>query len=286
MKRILSLLVFCLSLSVYAQKAEMEQPMLETMRPGDKAAVVVVHTNKSDAATSQWCTRFDEHIRGVLPTCAFFEASIARSMENPLPSPDQLLDQLAKDGYTHVLMQSSCITEDDDMLYLRLVVDENKGAFKHLRLGEPLLSNQADYETVARAATDIAGQSKETCVLVCKGIEGEANAPYALLGYIMQSKVAPTWQVATIGGFPSQESLIQMLQVQKNKKVRLIAFSPDMLTAVATEWVKQLGKAGIKATTDPNSLLNQEAIFSLFAQHARHAEQFRRLNPKELKLMR
>ncbi len=65
MKRLI-IIIFTLivgGVGAVAQETEMEQDMFETMREGDKAAIVAVHIGASDAQGRESIDRFNARLR-------------------------------------------------------------------------------------------------------------------------------------------------------------------------------------------------------------------------------
>lgn len=300
MKRLLTILFILLAgcISAAAQETEMEQDMFETMREGDKAAIVAVHLGASDAQGRESIDRFNARLRKAYPGYTFREAWTSRRCiqqmnsngVNYIPTPDELFSQLQKEGYTHVLIQSSNIVNCADMQFLRHTVEAAQAHFKHMRLGEPLLTDEQDYAEAATATAQAFGSQKEANVLMCSSETGTENAQFAMLDYALKDHDFKGWFVGTTGGYPSLESLIRQLKNQKVKKVHLIPFvfaaSAQATNEMAHEWTQHLQKAGYKVTAEMHSLADVDAIMDIFERHIRHAEKYRRLTAKELKLIR
>ena len=259
--------------------------MFESMKDDDKAVVVVVHKDGESGIGREGIERFNKLVRDIYPSYDFRESCTTQGAMGQTPDPDELFSQLQKDGYTHVLVQPSSITNDPDMQYLRHIVETAKGKFKHLRLGEPLLSDFADYEKMADLAISTFSVPKQMNVLVCNG-NGEEDTSYMMLEYTLRDKSNGDWMLATANGIPTLEHLIKMLKREKNKKVlHLVAFNAEANKTMRGEWMKKLQQAGYKVTNEPRTLVEQAAIITLFEQHIRQAENHRRLTPKEQKII-
>ena len=269
-----------------AQTVEMEQDLFETLREGDKAVIVAVHDGTLDGSAISTYERINQQLRQAYPNYAFREAWTSRSTFKQVPTPDELLSQLPKEGYTHVLIQSSDLTDGLNMQCLRQTVEEMKGKFKHIRLGEPLLSSPEDYEKAIQAAS-IFGQPKVTNVFVCADADNGNATQFAVLDYTLRNKDMKGWHVATIEGLPTFDHLLKQLKSEKAKKVRLIPFllTGDNKTALETlrKWQEELDEEGYKASVEWHYLGELDDIISLFCNHIRHAEKYRRLTAKEQK---
>ncbi len=293
MKRTLTLLfpliLTCLipTLPTMAQTAEMEQDLFDGLREGDKAVVVAVHDGTLDGSAISTYERINQQLRQAYPNYAFREAWTSRSTMKQVPTPDELLSQLQKEGYTHVLIQSSDLTDGLNMQCLRQTVEDMKGKFKHIRLGEPLLSSPEDYEKAIQAAA-IFGQPKMVNVFVCADADNGNATQYAVLDYTLRNRDMKGWHAATIGGMPTFAHLLKQLKSEKAKKVHLIPFmlTNDNKEALETlrEWEEELDDEGYKVSVEMHYLGELDDIISLFGNHIRHAEKFRRLTAKEQKL--
>ena len=274
---------------VNAQVEEMEHDMFENMRQEDKAVIVAVHSGAENADAQQSLDRFNARLKQAYPLYDFREAWTSRKGVKPVATPDALFSQLQKEGYTHVLVQSSELTDGAEMQYLRYMVDANKEKFKQMRLGAPLLNDVQDYEEVAKMAIATYGNPKEVNVLVCHGAEGSANAEYAMLEYALHDNAPTSWFVGTVDGYPSLDSLMKQLRQQKLKKVNLIPFmfatDKQTMTDKMKEWSQSLQKAGYKVATNTNSVGELDAILNIFEKHIRHAEKYRTFSAKELKML-
>ena len=260
----------------------MEQNLFESMRDDDKAVVVAVHKDAVSGIGKAGIDRLTLRLRALYPNYDYREACTTQGAMGQAYDPDELFTQLQKDGYTHVLVQPSSITNDLDMQYLRQLVESTKGKFKQMRLGEPLLSDWADYQEMANIAISTFSVPKTVSVLVCKGTGTEMDAPYTLLDYALHEK-AQDWYLTTVDGLPSIDRLIQQLKMQKIKKVQLVPFNAEVHQAMGGGWIQKLQQAGYKVTTEMRTLTDQEEVIQLFEQHVRHAEQFRRLTAREQK---
>ena len=180
----------------------MEQDMFESMKDDDKAVVVAVHKDAQSGIGQQGIDRLTLKLREIYPNCDYREACTTQGAMPTAPDPDELFAQLEKDGYTHVLVQPSDITNDLDVQYLRHMVEGAKGKFKHLRMGEPLLSDVEDYQEVADLVIKTFGtMPKEVSVLVCPS-DDEGDASFMMLEYSLRDESDGSWLLATTMASP------------------------------------------------------------------------------------
>lgn len=285
------------ALTAVGQPAEIEQDMFETMLEGDKAVIVAVHVGAEDATAQQQIDRFNSRLQQAYPNYDFRQAWSTRELINQqastapsrITTPDELFSQLKKDGYTHVLVQSSNIINCTEMQFLRHAVETAKEHFKQIRLGEPLLSTPADYEDAIKAMAEAYGSDKEANILMCSGTASVEDSQYAMLDYTLKDHELTEWFVGTVDGYPSLESLKKQLKSNKIKKVHLIPFtfaqSSQSTSSTLQEWTQELQEAGYKVSSEMRCLGDLDAIMDIFENHIRHAEKFRRYSAKEMKLI-
>jgi|SRR5574344_60134 len=278
------LLWFCMAAVLPAQES-MEQDMFDTMSEGDKAVVVVVHKNADGDLGQEGIRLFEAKIQSAYPNCDFRQACTTQGAIADIPSPDELLGLLNKDGYTHVLMQTSDLFEGTDMQYLRQIVETAQGDFKHLRLGEPLLYDLSDYEELAKFIIKDFSQSKEAGILVCQDAEGQFTPAYTMLDHVLREESSQNWFVVNLNGKPSFTSLIKQMKAYKIKKVHLLPFNAKASEAIQAKWRKEFEKEGLKVTVAPKRLSQQDAFLNLFLKHIQQAEKNRRLTAKEQKFI-
>ena len=287
-----------LSTPTSAQVKEMEVNIFESMKQSDKAVIVAVHTGSKDPFVLERYNRFGNKLKQAYPNYELREAWTSRETisqsdamrASVTHTPDELLSLLAKEGYTHVLLQPSSLYNDTQMQCLRNMVDNAKSQFKQIRLGEPLLSSTVDYEQVIEFTTQAFGTPKTANIIIFDEANGEENAQLALLDYIFKDKGLNTWYVGTTNGYPSFDSLTRRLKHDKMKKVRLIPFSFNTSSATVTEsistWAEKLQKAGYKVTAENQSIGDLDNIIDIFRNHCKHAEEYRTLTAKEMNFIR
>lgn len=288
----LAMLTLAVPAPSHAQAEEMEQNMFESMRENDKAAIVAVHAGSDDDFTLQRISRFNDKLRKAFPQCEFREAWTSRRSANSSSrcTPDELLQQLKKEGFTHVLVQSSDIANSTEMQNLRSVIEAAKNMFMQIRLGEPLLHSASDYNKVIDIMSKTYGAEKTSNVFLCTTSTTEEEAQVTMLEYMMRDKGLTNWHASTTDGYPSIESLVRQLKAGKTKKVHLIPFSfadssQDIATKIS-EWAQTLKNAGYKVTAEQSCVGDIDGIIDLYEQHCKHAENYRTLTAKERMLLK
>lgn len=295
LKGIITSLCLCLCMFCHAQ-TETEQDIFEGMRQGEKAAVVAVHRGTTDNYAIRVCIgQFNEQVKKDFPQCDFREAwtsqnAISECAERGLmrQSLADVLEELASDGYTRVLLQSSEIVKGIELDFIQHEIDGVAERFRRIRLTPPLLTAQSDYEKVILAIAAEYGIEKSVNVLVCDDNNGEEASCFAMLEYVLHDKGYSNWFVVSLNGFPSAESLIRQLKRQKNKNINLIPFAFATSSANQDSYAelrKRLSSSGYKTTLIEHTLGEASSIRSLFSAKAKHSQQFRIYSPVEQKMM-
>ena len=156
----------------------------ETMKTGDKAALLMVHFGTThDDTRALTIEAINEKARALFPNLEFREAYTSRIVMNRLAkrgvdkkNPIEALAQLKADGYTHVLIQSTNIIDGIEMESLRKDINQMKDLFKEIRLGAPLLYAPEDYKQVIEILAKKGGKKGEMTLLVGHGTYTPATA--------------------------------------------------------------------------------------------------------------
>lgn len=298
MKQIIFSIVVALFATVaMGQTQVMQQDMFANMGPYDKPVVVAVHLGSADASVRrESIEKFNARLRNEFPACDFREAWTSRPLVRQMDAqgeviltPVQLLNELHVLGYTHVLIQPSFLTDDIEMKHLRNEVQAAKSKYKCVRLGEPLLHDERDYEMMLLATAASYGNEKAGNVLVFYAPKGGLATEFAMLDYMLRNKGMDNWYVATIGGHPSIANLKHELKHRKDKRVNLIPCvflaGEFVNTDIAGTIKKELENAKFKVSVTRHSLGESDEILDRFMEHARFARQYRTLTPTEIKLV-
>ena len=138
-------------------------------------------------------------------------------------NPTEALIRLQKEGFTHVLVQSTNIIEGTEMTELRREIESLEPNFKDVRVGNPLLYSPEDYATVIQAVTQaMDGMEKGSQkLLVGHGTVVPATASYAMFDYMLKAKGYSHYHVGTVEGYPTFEEALNQLEATKLPVVTL-----------------------------------------------------------------
>lgn len=282
LKYILSLLFLFAGLCNAANEGNfILSDMLGNMQPGDKAALLMVHFGTThddtraltiDAINQKAKDTFrDFEVREAYTSRIIMRRLKMRGIEKP--NPVEALTQLKKEGFTHILIQSTNIIEGIEMESLRKDIVSMEKDFKEVRIGNPLLYTPADYEAVITALTP-KGSKEGATLLVGHGTYTPATAQYAMLDYMLQAKGFKNFHVGTIEGYPTFDTMEDRL---KEDKIRKVLLMPLMFVAgdharndIAGDWKKELEKRGYEVTVLMEGLGQNPAVQDLFIEHAQY----------------
>lgn len=277
---VFALLVFNTTLEAHEEKNYLASDLLEKMQPGDKAALLAVHFGTThDDTRSRTIDVINDNLQKAFPGMEFREAwtsriVIRRNKKRGIEkfTPTQVLEQLKKEGFTHILIQSTNIIEGIEMEALRKEADAFSGQFKDIRIGHPLLYTVDDYrQTVNILAKEKPLQGKAV-VLVGHGTYTPSTSTYAMLDYMLKSEGYPHFFVGTIEGYPSFNDMLQQLKATEAKEVMLVPFmfvaGDHAKNDIAGEWKEALQKKGYTVTVSMKGLGEYQAIRKMFTDHA------------------
>lgn len=249
-----------------------------SMQAGDKAAILMVHFGTTHADTrALTIDALNNEVKKQFPDIELREAYTSRIIIKRLndrgikkQNPLEALRQLHKEGYTHILIQGSTIIDGVEMESLTRNVDEVKALFKDVRIGNPLLYDPHDYESVIEVITKDADRDK-AYVLVGHGTYDPTTAQYAMLDYMLKAKGHDNFFVGTIEGYPEYGDMLNQLKKSGLKNVTLVPFmfvaGEHAKNDIADDWKNELEKEGYNVNVKMEGLGQDQGIQNIFVSH-------------------
>lgn len=253
-----------------------------TMQPGDKAALLMVHFGTTHDDTRELIINaINQKAQAMFPNLDMREAYTSRIIIHRLKqrgveklTPLGMLKQLHKDGYTHVIIQSSNIIDGIEMESLRQDVHEVEKDFKEIRIGKPLLYGKEDYEQVIDALMPLL-PAQGVIVLVGHGTYTPITAAYTMVDYMLKAKGYTHAHVGTIEGYPAFEDALRMLKAGQEKTVTLVPFmfvaGEHAKNDIAVDWKNDLEAEGYTVNVYAKGLGENPAIQDLFIERIKYA---------------
>ena len=169
-------------------------------------------------------------------------------------TPVDALLKLRSEGIKTVKVQPSYIIDGIEMDRLRQDVEQVRPFFDSIWVSTPLLYSVEDAEKVCdilvnRHPAD--SKKREHVLFIGHGTEGPATALYSQLDYMLRANGHSNYHVATIEGYPTQQTALAQIKAMKGKKVTLV---PLLFVAgdhanndISVEWKEAFEKEGLAA---------------------------------------
>lgn len=311
MKKFFSLLVLLTaSLCVHAHEGGnfVASELLASMKPGDKAALLMVHFGTThDDTRALTIDAINAKAQATFPELKLQEAYTSRIIIRRLKArgiekltPLEALLRLRSEGYTHVIVQSTNIIDGVEMESLRRDVESVQSFFKEVRTGTPLLYTVEDAEQVV----DILGKHlnvsaakngkvsakqlpMQSFVLVGHGTYTPSTAIYSQIDYMLKAHGLRNFHVGTIEGYPTFENMLAQLKAGKTKRVMLVPFmfvaGDHAKNDIAVDWKEALEKEGYTVNVHMEGLGQIPAIQDVFINHIRFMMKHRMVGIMEKK---
>ena len=167
-------------------------------------------------------------------------------------TPVDALLKLRSEGIKTVKVQPSYIIDGIEMDRLRQDVEQVRPFFDSIWVSTPLLYSVEDAEKVCdilvnRHPAD--SKKREHVLFIGHGTEGPATALYSQLDYTLRANGHSNYHVATIEGYPTQQTALAQIKAMKGKKVTLV---PLLFVAgdhanndISVEWKEAFEKEGL-----------------------------------------
>ncbi len=254
----------------------------KTMEKNDKASVLIVHFGTTfDGTRKNTIDAVNDEAKKEFPDMEIREAYTSRIIMRRLKergivkdNPAEALDKLAKEGYTHIIVQPTNVINGVESKTLEQQLEMCKDKFKEIRTGSALLSAPEDYKAVAEIINKEVGElaDDEAVVLVGHGTHDSGNAAYPAMDYTAKS-MGYKFYVGTIEGFPEFDDVVKGLKKDNIKKVILMPFmfvaGDHANNDIAVDWKEELEKEGFIVEVKLTSLGMMEDIRKMFINHAK-----------------
>lgn len=296
---------FLLAISLVCHSHEggnfVQSDLLASMKPGDKAALLMVHFGTTyDDTRALTIDAINEKAQAAFPELKFQEAYTSRIIIRRLKkrgieklTPLDALLKLRSEGYTHVIVQSTNIIDGVEMESLRRDVESVLPFFKEIRVGTPLLYSVEDAEKVVKILGNrfsVPAPKKKTAesiVLVGHGTYTPSTAIYSQMDYMLKADRLTNFHVGTIEGYPTFDTMLAQLKATKAKKVTLVPFmfvaGDHAKNDIAEDWKEALEKEGFTVSTHLEGLGQVPEVQDIFIEHIRFGLKHRMLDIMEKK---
>ena len=194
-------------------------------------------------------------------------------------TPIDALLRLRAEGIRTVKIQPSYVIDGIEMDRLRQDVEQVRPFFDSIWVSTPLLYTVEDAGKVCEVLVNrhaVDTKKGEHVLFVGHGTEGPATALYSQLDYMLRANGHSNYHVATIEGYPTQETAVAQIKVMKGKKVTLV---PLLFVAgdhanndISVEWKEALEKEGLVVDVKLEGLGEVPEIQNLFIKKVVNSE--------------
>ena len=194
-------------------------------------------------------------------------------------TPIDALLRLRAEGIKTVKIQPSYVIDGIEMDRLRQDVEQVRPFFDSIWVSTPLLYTVEDAEKVCEVLVNrhtADARKREHVLFIGHGTEGPATALYSQLDYMLRANGHANYHVATIEGYPTQETALAQIKVMKGKKVTLV---PLLFVAgdhanndISVEWKDALEKEGLVVDVKLEGLGEVPEIQNLFIKKVVNSE--------------
>ena len=194
-------------------------------------------------------------------------------------TPIDALLKLRSEGIKTVKIQPSYVIDGIEMDRLRQDVEQLRPFFDSIWVSTPLLYTVEDAGKVCEVLVNrhaVDTKKREHVLFVGHGTEGPATALYSQLDYMLRANGHSNYHVATIEGYPTQETALAQIKAMKGKKVTLV---PLLFVAgdhanndISVEWKEALEKEGLVVDVKLEGLGEVPEIQNLFIKKVVNSE--------------
>lgn len=195
-----------------------------------------------------------------------------------VPTPEEILDNLHKEGYEEIIIQPLHIIPGEEFQYINRVRDEYKNKFNTLYVGRPVFYYEGiedipnDYSLFIESIKDLIND--KNVVMVGHGTAHPSNAVYGCLQCVLEDKGYNNVFIGTVEGYPTFESVLNRLNKRSIKEVTIVPLMlvagdhavNDMAGEDEDSWKSMLEANGIKVNMYLYGLGEHEGFEDLYVQ--------------------
>ena len=194
----------------------------------------------------------------------------------------EALDRAVDNGVKNLVVQPTHLMNGLEYNDLVNEIAEYSDSFENVAIGEPLLTSDADFQTVADAIVAATAEYDDGETAICfmgHGTEADSNSVYAKMQQVLTDGGHANYFVGTVEATPSLDDVLALVQAGNYKKVVLRPLmivagdhaNNDMAGDEEGSWKAAFEDAGYEVTTVVEGLGQLEAIQDLLVQHAQAA---------------
>lgn len=194
----------------------------------------------------------------------------------------QALDRAVDNGVKTLVIQPTHLMNGYEYNDLVDEVAQYADAFESISIGQPLLTSDADFQTVAQAMVEATASYDDGKTAICfmgHGTEADSNGVYAKMQQLLSDGGYTNYYIGTVEATPSLEDVLTLVQAGDYERVILQPMmivagdhaNNDMAGDEEDSWKTAFQNAGYEVQCVVSGLGELEAIQQLLVEHARAA---------------
>ena len=194
----------------------------------------------------------------------------------------EALDRAVANGVKNLVIQPTHLMNGLEYSDLVNEVAQYSDAFEAVSIGEPLLTSDEDFQTVADAIVEATASYDDGKTAICfmgLGTEADSNAVYAKMQQLLTDGGHENYFVGTVEATPSLEDVLALVQAGSYERVVLQPLmivagdhaNNDMAGDEEGSWKTTFEAAGYQVECLVNGLGELEAVQNLLVAHAQAA---------------
>ena len=252
-----------------------------------KKALLVISFGTSYEEAFPAIVNVEETCRKAFPDYDFFRAftskmiirKLKRTKDITIYSPEEILEQLAKEQYEEVICQPTHIIPGLEYEKLMGILEPYKDRFEKLCIGNSLLTEDADYESVAEALMQEVSQplpEDEAFLLMGHGTSHSADSVYCRMEHVLRDLGYHHAFVGTVEGFPDIDYVVKRLHRSHIRKAYMMPLlivagdhaRNDLAGEKEDSWKSILEREGLETEIILKGIGEIDAVARLYVKHA------------------
>lgn len=195
---------------------------------------------------------------------------------------EEALDRAVADGVKTLVVQPTHLMNGFEYTDLAEALSKYTDSFEQLALGEPLLTDDADFDAVAEAIVADTASYADGNTAICfmgHGTEAESNSVYAKLQEVLTEKGYNDYYIGTVEAEPTLEDVVVAVEEGEYSKVVLQPLmvvagdhaNNDMAGDEEGTWKDAFEKAGYEVECVLRGLGQLESVQDIYAAHTQAA---------------
>lgn len=194
----------------------------------------------------------------------------------------EALDRAVDNGVKTLVVQPTHLMNGLEYEEMSKAIAQYSDAFEQISIGQPLLTSDEDFQTVAKAITEATADyddGETAIVFMGHGTEAESNGVYAKMQQVLTDGGYAHYYVGTVEATPSLDDVLEAVKQGSYKRVVLRPLmvvagdhaNNDMAGDEDDSWKTTFEKEGYEVVCEVEGLGALEAVQQLYVEHAQAA---------------